>query len=112
MTRISSYDVYQCPDCKREHILPNYASISMTVAVDAYVPDEDLRICFGCGAVKPFKKFIYVGTKQKPRPDHTPSYVKLIKRLFGIRQREVEVHPTRIYPYLHAKSKPTLGSLL
>ncbi len=104
MTRISSFDIYQCPDCKREHILPNYASISVTAAVDAYVPDEDLRICFGCGVVKPFKQFLYAGTKQKPRPDHIPSYVKLIKRLIGIRQPEVEPHPVRIYPYLHSRN--------
>lgn len=104
MTRISSYDIYQCPDCKCEHILPNYASISVTVAIDAYVPDEDLRICFGCGAVKPFKQFVYVGTKQKPRADHTLSYVKLIKRLFGVKQPDVEPHPTKTYPYLKQTS--------
>lgn len=104
MTRISSYDIYQCPDCNQPHILPKYASISVTPAVDAYVPDEDLRICFGCVAVKPFKQFIYVGTKQKPRPGYTPSYVKLIKRLFGIRQPEMEPHPTRVYPYLNRYS--------
>lgn len=103
MTRVSSYNIHQCPDCKCEHILPNYASISVTVAVDAYVPDEDLRICFGCGAVKPFEQFLYVGTKQKTKPDHTPSYVKLIKRIFGIRQSEVDLHPARIYPYLNRK---------
>jgi hypothetical protein len=108
VTRISSYDLYECPDCKQEHILPLYASISITPAYDACVPDDDLRICFGCGVVKPFKQFLYVGTKQKPKPDHTPSYVKLIKRLFGIRQHEAEPHPTRVYPYLHAKSKSAL----
>ena len=111
MTRISSYDIYKCPGCGCEHILPNYASISVTPAYDAYVPGEDLRICFGCGAVKPFKQFLYVGTKQKPKHDYTPSYVKLIKRLFGIRQPKAEPHPIRVYPYLHSKSKPTLGSL-
>ena len=103
MTRISSYAIYQCPDCKREHILPNYASISLTVAVDAYVPDEDLRICFGCGIAKPFKQFVFVGTKQRPRPDYTPSYIKLIKRLCGIRQPEIDPHPTTVYPYLNQK---------
>lgn len=85
--------------------MPNYASISVTPAVDAYVPDGDLRVCFGCGAVKPFKQFIFTGTKQKPRPDHTPSYVKFIKRLFGIRQPEVEPHPTQLYPYLNQKTQ-------
>lgn len=105
MTRISSYAIYQCPDCKREHILPNYASISVTVAIDAYVPEDDLRICFGCSAVKPFKQFIHVGTKQKPRPDFTPSYVKFVKRLFGVRHPEPEPHPVNIYPYLNSKSR-------
>lgn len=100
MTRISSYGIYQCPDCRCEHILPNYASISLTVAIDAYVPDEDLRICFDCGIAKPFKQFVFVGIKQKPRPDYTPSYVKFVKHLFGLRQSEVEPHPTSIYPYL------------
>ena len=111
MTRISAYDVYQCPNCKQQHILPQYASISKTLAADAYVPNEDLRICFGCGATKPFNQFVYVGTKQKPRQDCTPSYVKFIKRLFGAAKPDVEPHPTRVYPYLHAKSKPTLGGL-
>ena len=103
MTRISSYAIYQCPDCKREHILPNYASISVTVAIDAYVPDEDLRICFGCATVKPFKEFIYAGSKRKPVTDFTPSYVKFIKRLFGVRHPEPEPHPVDIYPYLNPK---------
>lgn len=84
--------------------MPNYASLSVTVAIDAYVPEDDLRICFGCGAVKPFKEFICVGSKQKPNPDYTPSYVKFIKRLFGINQPEVEPHPTRVYPYLNSKN--------
>ena len=106
MTRISSYAIHQCPDCKREHILPNYASISVTVAIDAYVPDDDLRICFGCGVVKPFNEFIYVGAKQKPSPDFTPAYVKFIKRLFGIRHPEPEPHPVNIYPYLNPKNRP------
>lgn len=75
----------------------------MTVAIDAYVPDDDFRICFGCGTVKPFKQFIYVGTKQKPRPHFTPSYVKFFKRLFGIRRTEPEPHPINIYPYLNPK---------
>lgn len=105
MTRISSYDIHQCPECKQEHILPNYASISVTPAVDAYVPDDDLRVCFGCGAERPFGQFIYIGTKQKPRPDHTPSFVKLMRRLFGIRWPEVEPHPTRIYPCLNHKQR-------
>lgn len=104
MTRVSSYSIYQCPDCKCEHILPNYVSISVTEAVDAYVPDEDLRMCFGCGAVKPFNQFTYVSTKQKPRPDHTSSCVKLIKRIFGIRRSDVEPHPARVYPYLNQKT--------
>lgn len=103
MTRISSYSIHQCPDCKREHILPNYASISSTVAIDAFVPEEDLRICFGCGAEKPFKEFICIGSKQKPKPDFTPSYVKFIKRLFGLRHPEPEPHPVYIYPYLNPK---------
>jgi hypothetical protein len=75
----------------------------VTVAIDAYVPDDDLRICFGCEAVKPFKQFIQVGTKQKPRPDFTPSYVKFVKRLFGTRYSEPEPHPVNIYPYLNSK---------
>lgn len=104
MTRVSSYSIHQCPDCKCEHILPNYASISVTVAVDAYVPDEDLRVCFGCGAVKPFKQFVCVGTKQKPRPDFTPIYLKVIKQLFGINHPEPESHPANIYPYLNPKT--------
>jgi len=104
MTRISSYAIYQCPDCKREHILPNYASISVTVAIDAYVPDEDLRICFGCAAVKPFKEFVYVGSKRKPSNNFTPSYVRFFKRVFGIRHSEPEPHPVNVYPYLNSKS--------
>lgn len=104
MTRISSYAIYQCPDCKLEHILPNYASISVTIAIDSNVPDDDLRICFGCGAVKHFKHFIHVGTKQKPRPDFTPFYMKFIKRLLGLRHSELEPHPIIIYPYLNPKA--------
>jgi hypothetical protein len=76
----------------------------VTEAIDAYVPDDDLRICFGCGTVKPFKQFIHVGTKQKPRPDFTPSYVKFIKSFFGIRHPEPERHPVDIYPYLNSKA--------
>ncbi len=103
MTRISSYAIYQCPDCRREHILPNYASISVTIAIDAYVPDEDLRICFGCNAIKPFKEFIYAGIAPKHKADFTPSYVKFIRRLFGIKQSEAKPYPTDIYPYLNQK---------
>ncbi len=103
MTRISSYAIYQCPDCKREHILPNYASISVTVAMDDDVPDEDLRVCFGCGTTKTFKEFIYVGTQSKPKSDFTVSPVKFIKRLFGIKYPEPEPHPVNIYPYLNPK---------
>lgn len=102
MTRISSYSVYQCPVCKREHILPNYASISMTVAIDAFVPDEDLRICIDCGVIRPFKQFIYVGSIQKPKPDRTPFYVKSFKRLFGMDHTKADLHPTQIYPYLNS----------
>jgi hypothetical protein len=84
-------------------MLANYASISLTVAIDAYVPDDDLRICFGCGATKPFRQFIQVCTKQKPAPDFTPSYVKFIKRLIGISHPDPEPHPVNIYPYLNQK---------
>lgn len=101
MTRISSYDIHRCPDCGCEHILPNYASISVTPAYDAYVSDEDLRICFGCGAVKPFKEYIFSGVKQKPAPDFTPSYVKFVKYVFGIHHPKPEPHPVTIYPYLN-----------
>lgn len=107
MTRISSYAIYQCPDCKRDHFLPNYASISVTVAIDAYVPDDDLRICFGCSAVRPFKEFIYTGSKRKPSRDLTPSYVKFFKRLFGIKHPEPEPHPVDLYPYLNQKVAKT-----
>jgi len=103
MTRISSYSIHQCPDCKREHILPNYASISVTVAIDAYIPEDDLRVCFGCGALKPFKEFVYVGSKRKPPHDFTPSYVKFFKRFLGLRYAEPEPHPIDIYPYLNPK---------
>jgi hypothetical protein len=78
----------------------------VTVAIDAYVTDDDLRICFGCGAVKPFKEFIYAGAKQKPSPDFTPSYVKFIKRFIGISHPDPETHPINIYPYLNQKSPP------
>lgn len=105
MTRISSYDIYQCPDCEQQHILPNYASISFTPAVDALVSDADLRVCFGCGSIKTFEQFIYVGRKGKPRPDFTPFYVKFIKRLFSITQPDVEPHPTRVYPYLNSSGQ-------
>jgi hypothetical protein len=81
----------------------------VTVAIDAYVPDDDLRICFGCGAVKPFKQFIHVGTKQKPRPDFTPTYAKFIKRLFGIKHPEPGPYPTDIYPYLSKKNDPQIS---
>lgn len=107
MTRISSYNIHQCPDCGREHILPNYASISVTPAIDAYVPDDDLRICFGCGAVKPFKEFIFVATKRKPETDFTPSYIKFIKKIFGIKLQEQALHPVNVYPYLNAKPSST-----
>lgn len=109
MTRISSYAKYQCPDCKQEHILPNYASISVTIAIDAYVSNEDLRICFGCAAVKPFKQFIYVGVAQKPNANLTPYYVKFIKRLFFIKHPKPELHPSKIYPYLSKKNDPQIS---
>lgn len=76
----------------------------MTLAIDPYVPDEDLRICFCCATVNPFKRFIYMGKKQKPRLDRTPSYMQLIKRLFCMRQSDAEPHPTRVYPYLNSKN--------
>jgi hypothetical protein len=101
MTRISSYDVYQCPDCKQEHILPNYASISVTVAVDLVVAKGDLRICFGCGTSKPFKQFVNVHTKKKPGVRRTPFFVGIIKKLLGLRSTERGLHPARIYPYLN-----------
>ena len=103
MTRIASYSRYKCLDCGQSHILPNYASIRVAAATDPYVADEDFRVCVGCGSVKPFNQFIYAGTKQKPSPDNTPTYVKLIKRLLGVKQFEVELHPTRVYPYLNSK---------
>lgn len=104
MTRISSYDIHKCLDCGCEHILPNYASISVVPAYDAYVPDDDLRVCFGCGSVKPFKEFTFIGIRQKPVPDFTPAFIKFFKRLFGIIHPGVEPHPTVIYPYLHRKN--------
>ncbi len=103
MTRISSYDIHKCPDCGCEHILPNYASISVTPAYDAYVPDDDLRICFECGSAKPFKEFKFIGIKQKPAPDFTPTFIKFFKKLIGIGHPAIEPHPTVIYPYLNRK---------
>lgn len=105
MTRISSFAIYQCPDCKLGHILPNYASISVTVATDAYVPENDLRICSGCGSVNQFKKFVYIGSMQKPVLDRTPSFIKFVKRLFGRSQPEPVAHPVNIFPYLNPKSR-------
>ena len=103
MTRISSYDLHICPECQCEHILPKYASISLTPAYDAYVPPEDLRVCARCGAVKPFREFVFTGTKQKPVPDFTPEFVKFFKRLLGVGHPVVEPHPTVVYPYLTSK---------
>lgn len=101
MTRISSYDIHKCPGCGCEHILPNYASISVTSAYDAYVTPEDLRVCARCAAVKPFKEFVFIGVKQKPTPDFTPAFIKFFKRLFGIHHPKPEPHPVTIYPYLN-----------
>jgi hypothetical protein len=103
MTRISSYNIYQCPNCGQGHVLPNYASISKTAADDAYVADDDQRICFGCGFVNSFKEFKFSGSIQKPRPDFTPAYVKFLKKLFGFKQIKAAPYPTKIYPYLNPK---------
>lgn len=103
MTRISSYALHICPECQCEHILPNYASIGRTPAYDAYVPPEDLRVCARCGVVKPFREFIFTGTKQKPAPDFTPAFIKFFKRFVGVGHLDVEPHPTAVYPYLNSK---------
>ncbi len=96
MTRISSFSLYQCPDCRQIHIKPEYGSISIYVPTDLFIDDEDLKACKKCGKSFKFKDYIYIG--MQPREETTtPSKIELFFRKV-INNPYVEKDVRKIYP--------------
>lgn len=80
MTRISSYDFYECDKCGQIHIKPNYGSISIYVPMDFYIEPTALKTCQKCGDKKPFSEFIYIGMKSVP--PSKPQFDKQVDEFF------------------------------
>ena len=66
MTRISSYEMYECDKCGQIHVKPKYSSVSVHVPWDLKIDDSFLLTCAKCGDKKEFSKFKYLGVLDKP----------------------------------------------
>ena len=96
MTRISSYDLYECSSCGQIHVKPKYGSVSTHIPNDLYIEKTDLKKCKKCGLVCEFKNFRYVGWSKKidTKP---PSFIRLLMRRL-LKNPYVELDVRRIYP--------------
>jgi hypothetical protein len=66
VTRVSSYEMYECDKCGQIHVKPKYSSVSMHVPWDLNIDDDFLLTCTKCGDNKAFSKFKYLGLLEKP----------------------------------------------
>jgi hypothetical protein len=66
MTRVGSYELYQCPKCAQVHTKPNYSSISISIPRDAWFAPTDLMKCKRCEEASAFSEYIFVGSSWRP----------------------------------------------
>jgi hypothetical protein len=66
MTRVSSYELYECDKCGQIHVNPKYSSVSVHILLNLSIDDDSLLTCTKCLDNKAFKKFKYLGVWRKP----------------------------------------------
>jgi len=102
VTRVSSYEMYECDKCGQIHVNPKYSSVS--VHIPRSLSNDVLLTCVKCLDNKAFKKFKYLGVLEKPEQP-MPSWLSGKKVSFWERIRAEfkwglpkEYEPP--YPYL------------
>ena len=96
MTRISSFGLYECPECGQVHIKPEYGSISIFIPLDIHIEESEIKICMGCRGEISFKKYKYLGLSSK-RNTRDPSKIEIwLRKLFKKPYKELDVR--KLYP--------------
>ena len=98
MTRISSYSLHECPQCKQIHIKPQYASISSGFPLDLIDNSNTSKFCKQCGVGNLFQSYKFLGQARKMNTE-PPSIIEIfIRSLF--KRPYVEFDVRKIYPLL------------
>ena len=109
MTRIVSYNLYQCPACEQVHIKPNYGSISSYTPVDINVNAEDVKTCQNCKLKFTFNRFVFLRTESDKPSTPNLFYEREIKnfllkcKCYILRKKYVEIEElslSEMYPRL------------
>jgi len=98
MTRISSFSLYACPECRQIHIKPEYGSVSIYVPTDLFIEPTAIKKCQGCSWEGKFGEFKYMGSTTKINTK-IPSKLVIYFRKF-IKKPYVENDVRKIYPSL------------
>jgi hypothetical protein len=98
MTRISSFGLYECPNCSQIHIKPEYGSISIYVPTDLYVDITEIKKCQGCGWSGQFKDFKFVELRIKVNTKNPSKLSMLFRKILNKPYIENDVR--KIYPLL------------
>lgn len=83
MTRIVSYNFYQCPDCAQVHMKPNYGSISTYVPIDIRTKPTDIKTCQRCHSKHAVNEYIFKGEERDPSQEPNVFYEKEIRGYFA-----------------------------
>jgi len=98
MTRISSFGLYECPNCAQIHIKPEYGSISIHVPSDLNIQLTAIKMCKQCRWAGKFSEFKYLELKSKVYT-REPSKVELLIRRV-LKKPYIELDVRKLYPKL------------
>ena len=96
MTRISSFSLYECPECGQIHIKPEYGSVSVYVPSDIYIQPLEIRVCKGCLGEFQFKDYKYLGLRSKTTTKSPSKLEFFIRKVLN--KPYVESDVRKIYP--------------
>ena len=96
MTRISSFSLYQCLECKQIHTKPEYGSVSIYIPTDMHIDDEEIKPCKNCGKKWQFRDYKFVGRESRIETQTPSKFELLLRKIFNKPYIEQDVR--KIYP--------------
>lgn len=99
MTRISSFGLYECPNCSQIHIKPEYGSISIYMPSNLFMESNPIKKCQECRWEGQLSEFKYLGLKSKVYT-RNPSQLEFFFRKI-MKKPYIEFDVRKQYPYLN-----------
>jgi len=96
MTRISSFSLYECPECGQIHIKPQYGSVSVYIPSDLSYEPNEIKVCRGCRKEILFSNFKYLEMRSKTNTKKPTKLEHLIRKL--LKKPYVELDVRKLYP--------------